>query len=450
MRSTLAKGVAAGALIALPVLNPVARAEKIPAPPAEQTVTASASVKELTLEQALAMAKRGNRSLAVDRTRLAQAKVSIDQAWSVLFPTVVAQGKYSRNNTEFVFALPGAGALTIQPYNQLDGAISASTLLFAPAVYPGLKAVEAGFEAAEEGNRASEDAVLYAVGQTFYAALIADEVMVARDSNIAVTQATLETAKTRFAAGAVTKLDVDRAELALLRAQQAKREAELGRAQYYRALATLIGAEGSFRVAAPTGADADSSGSVGNDLDLVLKLRPEFRALDAAAREAELERKAYLWRWAPSISAFGNARAFNYDNFARQNHAWVVGATLDWVLYDGGSRDNQRHLQLARLAESQARAEQLRESIRDDLANGKDTIATKRQAQLTAERSVTLAQETVDLTRTQYEAGSATQIDVLQAQDALIAAKDALARSHFDVALADLSLRRAAGTFPPR
>ena len=59
-----------------------------------------------------------------------------------------------------------------------------------------------------------------------------------------------------------------------------------------------------------------------------------------------------------------------------------------------------------------------------------------------------LAQETVELPRTQYEAGSATQIDVLQAQDALVAAQDELARAHFDVALADLTLRRAAGTFP--
>jgi outer membrane protein TolC len=39
---------------------------------------------------------------------------------------------------------------------------------------------------------------------------------------------------------------------------------------------------------------------------------------------------------------------------------------------------------------------------------------------------------------------------VLQAQDVLVGAEVALAQAHFDVALADLQLRRAAGEFPGR
>ena len=38
--------------------------------------------------------------------------------------------------------------------------------------------------------------------------------------------------------------------------------------------------------------------------------------------------------------------------------------------------------------------------------------------------------------RTQYEAGSVTQVDLLQAQDSLVAAQEALAQAHFDVAVA--------------
>ena len=50
--------------------------------------------------------------------------------------------------------------------------------------------------------------------------------------------------------------------------------------------------------------------------------------------------------------------------------------------------------------------------------------------------------------RTQYEAGSVTQVDLLQAQDSLVAAQEAIAQAHYDVAIADLTLRRAVGTFP--
>jgi outer membrane protein len=420
---------------------------------------AGEAVRTLTIEQALAMAKRSNRSLVAERARVAQAQTNMEQAWTVLFPTVAVQGKYTRNNAQVPFPafLAPAGAATggetkyIQPFNQLDGAVNASTLLFAPAVYPGLKAVKSGLVASEEGFRSAEDSVLFSVAQTFYAAAIADEVLAARDSTIEVAKVTLDTARTRFSAGTVTKLDVDRAELAVLSAEQAKRDAELAVSQSYRALATLIEADGPFKVLPPTRNFApDESDALGSDLGTVLKLRPEFRALEASARETDQERSADAWKWAPSISAFGNARIFNYDNFALQKHSWAVGATFDWVLFDGGTRDTQRHLQIAILAETMARAEVLRENIRDDIANGKVQVRTKHLAQLTAERSVGLAQETVDLTRAQYEAGSATQIEVLQAQDALVEAQNALARAHFDVALADLSLRRAAGTFPDR
>ena len=120
------------------------------------------------------------------------------------------------------------------------------------------------------------------------------------------------------------------------------------------------------------------------------------------------------------------------------------------MLYDGGARDAERHLANAQEEESRARAEVLRDSIRDDLANGRSLVETKQHAVSAASRSVELASETIDLVRTQYEAGTVTQVDLLQAQDGLVGAQEALAQSRFDLAVADLTLRRTAGTFPPR
>jgi outer membrane protein TolC len=127
-----------------------------------------------------------------------------------------------------------------------------------------------------------------------------------------------------------------------------------------------------------------------------------------------------------------------------------VGAQLDWLLFDGGTRDAQRHRADAQAREAQARAEVWRDSVRDDLFDAKNRLATKQHALKAAERSLTLARETLDLVRIQYEAGSITQVDLLQAQDALVLSQEVLAQAHFDVASADLMLRRAAGTFPGR
>jgi outer membrane protein TolC len=406
----------------------------------------AAGERELTLEQALELGKKRNKSMAAERARLEQAQTSLSSAWALLLPTIAAQGRYTRNYNEFSFATP-TGALLIQPVNQLDAVISFSAPLIVPAAYPGLKSVKANIASAEANYELSETNVLYAVAQAFYAAAVSDEVVLARESNIQVARATLENAKTRLSAGTVTKVDVDRAELSLIRADQAQREARQGREQAYRGLATLIQLEGPFRAVPPAALGAPPAEQ---PLETVLHLRPEFRALELSARAADLSATTDAWKWSPQISAFGNARKFNYQNFRRDEYSWAVGVQLDWLIFDGGNRDAQRHLANAQMDEAVARAEVLKDTIRDDLANGRSLVATKRQGVLAAVRAVELAKETIELVRTQYEAGTVTQVDLLGAQDALVGAQEALAQFRFDLAVADLTLRKTAGTFPPR
>jgi outer membrane protein TolC len=400
----------------------------------------------LTLDQVLQMARNRNRNLTVERARLAQAQTNVEQAWSTLFPTIAAQGKYTHNYKQ-VALLFGNSSLLLQPSEQLDVAGSVTMPIIAPAAYPALEAVKQGVRASEANYAVSETAVLTSVAQMFYAASIADEVVVARESNVEVAKATMKNAQTRFDAGTVTKVDMDRAQLALVRAEQLLREAEFGREKAYRGLSTLIQAQKPFKVSLPSVAPEPHDE---RELDMALKLRPEFRAVEATLKSAEAETRANGWRWAPTLSAFGNARKFNYDNFARDRYSWAVGGQLDWLLFDGGTRDAERHRAAAQADEARARAELLRDSIRDDLADGRRQLDTKLRGLEAAQRAVGLARETVELVRVQYEAGSVTQVDLLQAQDALVLSQEALAQARYDVAAADLLLRRAAGTFPPR
>ena len=408
---------------------------------------AAEGARELSLDEALAMAKKHSWNLTAGRARVAAAQTSISSAWALLLPTIAAQGRYTRNYDKFEFATGPTTTLLIQPVNQLDAGINFNAPLLVPAAYPGLQAVKGDVAAAEANYEVSVNDVLFAVAQSYYAAAISDEVLEARGSNIGVARATLANAKTRFSAGTVTKVDVDRAELALVRAEQLEREARHGRNRSYRALATLIGLDTPFKVALPAAA---APAPPADNVDSVLQLRPEFRAIQLSFQAADEHRKAEGWRWSPSLSAFGNARRFNYDNFKRDRYSWAVGLSLDWVIFDGGARDANRNRAKAQAEEALARAEALREAVRDDLANGRSLLETKQHAVDAATRSVALAKETIDLVRTQYEAGTVTQVDLLQAQDGMVTAEEALAQSRFDVASADLALRRAAGTFPPR
>ena len=178
--------------------------------------------------------------------------------------------------------------------------------------------------------------------------------------------------------------------------------------------------------------------------------RPELAAARETIAAADASVRASLWRWSPTLSAFGNLRGQNYTGFSGDKYAWGVGLQLDWLVYDGGVRDAQRHIAEAQAREAEARLELLADTVSDEVANARGSVDTKRKAVGAAQRAVELARETLRLIRAQYEAGTAKQLDVLQAQDVLVGAEVALAQSHFDVALADLQLRRAAGEFPGR
>jgi outer membrane protein TolC len=411
-------------------------------------VAAQSADAPLTLDRALDLARKHNRSLVVERARLAEAQTSVDQAWSALFPTVTSQAKYTRNYRGIAPLMFLGKTLELQSLNQWDFGVTAVAPLLVPAAYSALDAVKSGVHASEANYEVSEADLLVGVARAFLAAAVSDEVLVARRSSTSVAKETLQFAQTRLAAGTVTKVDVDRAELALVQDEQYEREAANGRVQAYRALGTLIGVEGPFTIQPelPTATPPDA-----NDVGSALHLRPEFRAVEATMKSAEAQSKARAWQWSPSLSAFGTARKWlNYDNFTGDRYMWAVGAQLDWLMFDGGTRDAQRHAASTQALQAQARLEVLRDSIRDDLANGDGTLRTKKQGLEAAERSVALARETLELARVQYESGTGTQLDLLQAQDAVVGAHLGLAQAHFDVAAADLALRHAAGTFPPK
>jgi outer membrane protein TolC len=444
--------------------------------------------RALTLDEALAIARRNNYDLRQAKERLAQSAVGIEQAWAPLLPTVGVQAKYTRNWREVTIdfssvadqvapALTGLATATIasgvqnaaplnsyidqvnammgaqsnpiviQKANQLDFAASATVPLVVPYAYEGLKAAKRNYASAEATFKVTEASILVGTAQAFFAAAGAEELVGARTHGIEVAQKTLDNARARLEAGVVNRVEVMRAELALVRAQQALREANDIRAQAYRSLTTLIQLKEPFKVVPPGRVDVRPQ-AIDELAREALQLRPEYAAYQRGIEAAHAQKNAAAWRWAPSLSAFGLLRFFNYPGFAGDNYAWNVGLQLDWAIYEGGLRDAARHQAAAIERENRLRLEQARDVLTDELYNARRAVETRQAALVTAERSVELSRSTLDLVRVQYEAGTATQLDLLQAQDALISTEVALAQARFDLLLADLTLRRSAGLFP--
>lgn len=437
----------------------------------------------LSLQEALDLARRGNRDLTQARARVEAAQAQVGVAMAALLPTASAQGKYTLNYKEVQLDFSAsnqpliglASALgsadpglkpaldqfsqqlsantptpaVIQARNQLDGVVAVTVPLVEPFAYPAVSSAKRAREAQEKNLEASDATVLLVAAQDFFAAAGSDEVVVARQHAAEVARSSLGDAKARAEAGTVNRVEVARAELQVVRAEQALVEAVASRNTTYRALATVIQLREPFRVA-PTDPPVTELGSPDRLAEEALTLRPEIAALDRTLAADQATADSNLWRWAPTLSGFGNLRGFNYAGFSGDHYSWALGLQLDWALYDGGIRDAQRHLALAQKREVLERQLALRDTVRDDVRNAHGNVYTRQRALDTATRSVALSKETLELVRAQHEAGTATQLDLLKAQDDLVGSEVALAQARFDLALAALTLQRNAGLFPPK
>lgn len=497
------------AAVATMLTAPMAQAQPAqPQAPADVTPQADAARpgRALTIAEALSVAHKNNRDLAQAKARVEQAHAGVLQAWVALLPQVSLQGKYTHNYKEvtldfsqqaalqklqgnlttdltgaaigaaaatgntavstalmndvnainsYITAHPSAassfgstsGPIVIQKQEQLDAGLTATVPLLVPWAYGALKAALATEDAGKANREVTEATVLYTTAQTYYACAGADEVVEARKHAVVLESKALDNAKARLEAGVVNRVEVTRAELQLVRAKQAVLEAQDAAAQSYRALGTILNMHDEVHVVDSEETRFDGQ-TVDSMTDQALRQRPEIPALQLTVRSYDLQRSSDAWKWAPTISAFGNARAFNYAGFSGDKYSWALGLELDWAIYDGGLRDGQRKLALAQRQEQEARLDLLRDQVRDDVYNADRNVRTKRSALDTAKRSVQLSKETLDLVQVQHDAGTATQLDLLQAQDNLVAAEVALAQARFDLSLGALSLERLSGAFP--
>ncbi|MFO0573791.1 MAG: TolC family protein [Polyangia bacterium] len=433
-----------------------------PQGPAAGERPAQGAPRNLTFDEALRLGEKENRDLQAARVRLKGAYSDVEKAIGTLLPTLTAQGKLTVNEPEVKLAFPaaftaacqtnpmapncsGTTDLTITPRTQLDAVIAANVPILTPAALPALQAVKLSFEAQKQQLVVTAVQILTTVATSFYTAAGTEEVVTARRHAIEVAQKTVDNARIRLSAGVVNKVEVTRAELALIQAQQRLRESEDGRAAAYRALATLLNLPpGPLKVVPPPDPKTELLGEE-ELVNTAVKQRPELANLSLLAQSAAKQALAQGLRWLPSLSGFGNIRLTNASGFAGRNDFYTVGLQLDWMVFDGLQRDAARHAADAQRMDAELRLAQFKKTISDEVINARESVATRKVGLSTAERSVQMARETLELVRTQYGAGTATQLDLLTAQDQLVQAELGLAQARFDLSQAVLNLRKALG-----
>jgi outer membrane protein TolC len=394
----------------------------------------------------------GARSYSADnkeaRANLAQQQAEVGVARGKVLPGLSLSGSYTRNQYESTVTLPGGLGvpptfITVTPKDQLNGAATLTVPLIDLAGWKRAEAARTSADASDAQARATALGTEGQVAQTYYQLLANMALVGASQRALDVAKVSLRIAEDRRAAGAAALLDVDRARAELESDFQQLAAADLQVSIAARALASLTGVT----------PDVSSGGSLGDDLHEEAPLErfdpggervPSLVAARRSRTAAEEQAAAQKLTLVPDVTGSFTEQATNAGGFVGHDAAWQGVVALRWS-FDFGTVPGIRSQEAAADA-ARAREQRAELAARDAIANAWNTVRTNiarsRSARTQAEVSAEAAQQALE----RYRAGTASQLDLLQAQRDAFAAEASRIQADANLVNARAQLRTATGT----
>jgi outer membrane protein TolC len=401
----------------------------------------------LDLTYSLAFALDNNFSIRQAKEQIRQQEGVILVVKSPLIPNVSAGGLYQRNATEIS---------TIGEDSDWAFNITARQTVFAGGgVVSGVKAQQLVMDAAVLELQAVINDALFDVRTKFYTVIVNREKIKVQEQNVELLQRQLQDVQNRFAAGTVSNFEVLRAEVALANAQPAlitaRNDYRLAIEELRQALGFVTTSEADVTKTPEFMGTLDfkpESFDLHSALATAREKRPDLARLQKLESSAEqgvfVNRASYY----PNVSLFGSygwTKAPVTLPHSSQLNGWTVGVQSQWNIFDGRATEG-------RVAQAKSLLEQAKLSLAEaQLAADVDvrrSISTFQQANELAEASkkvIEQAEESLRLANARFAAGTATQLDVLQAQTDLTTARLNQIQAFYGYNIAVATVRRAMG-----
>jgi outer membrane protein TolC len=416
-----------------------------------------AAPEELSLDAALRELEARSPGLAQVRGRVDEADARAAQARAPLVPSLFASAGWVRNRDEARFGLgPPLVPVSLERLIQPEEAFTVAGSVRVPLVVPGAWYELAAARAGERAAAASAEAALRdaraGLAQAAYAARAVEEVVTASEHAVRSAEELARSAERRVAAGTAAPLDALKARTEQVRRESdlARARAELGRVRL--ALGVALGREGPVRIAVldePPGGAPGAAADGGVDLagvrDEALGARPELAARRAQRELARAQVRAGWARLAPELSATGSVFAQDVPLPTGKEDGWRATVDLVWTIFDGGRREGRRREAEARAGSARAAEEAERLRVVQEVGDASRDLAVARERLRLAETQRRLAAEAAASARRSFDAGVASSLDVIDANDRLYLADVGLAEGRARLAQATIALDRAAG-----
>jgi multidrug efflux system outer membrane protein len=387
------------------------------------------SILDSLVDESLA----GNADLVIAAARVDEARALVGEAESGFFPTVDARGSATRqqNSQRTATAFPGVPTRFTDYRATLN--VSYEVDLFG-RLRAGARAARAELEASEAARDTVRLALAAQVAKSYYTLRALDEQIELTKTTLNLRENTLALQKKRFDGGVISEFEYRQieAEAAAARAQLPPLERDREREEA--ALALLLGRSPrqvfEEKIARKDSAEEKPTAPVlpsGVPSELLLRradlVEAERRLAAADARIAAARAEMF-----PSIvltGALGGESAALSNLFTGPAGIWSLGLALTQPIFAGGRL--QARTAAAEARERQAVA-QYQKAIQSAFSETRSALAAQSRSlesyEAESARAIALT-HTLRLARLRYDNGIASQLDVLDAERGLLAARSA-------------------------
>ncbi|MFA6959780.1 MAG: TolC family protein [Opitutaceae bacterium] len=422
----------------------------VPAVFAAEPVATSPNVpSRLDLKTAIAYALDNNFAIRQARERIKEQEGLIVEVKARAIPNASINSSYTRNDPEISQSVPATKqdwtiALQVRQALYAGGGVKAA-----------LDAQKVLREAALLDLKGTINDALLEVRTRFFNVLLAREQIKVQEENVKLLAEQLQNAKNRFEAGSVSNFEVLRAEVELANARpvliRARNSYRTSTDQLRQSIGYTNTSQENLRKTpefvgsldfTPTSYDLQAA------LDEARLNRPELlrlaKTIQAQARNIDYT-KANYQPTLDLVGAYGLYKDRTSDSFSDSREGWTVGVESTWAIFDGRATAGRVAQAKSQYRQADLRLKEQTLAVEVEVRTALSSLQEAAELADAATKVIEQAAESLRLADARYGAGSATQLDVLQAQVSLTKARDNQLQANYSYNVALANVRRAIG-----
>ena len=380
----------------------------------------------LSLESAISLALKENSDITIADYQVRTGEFAVKEAGGNFLPKLYLSANYNRNLNRQVIFLPDAfgtgGATKLGSDNDYRASINLAVPVFSNFNHVNKRFAETQLDYQNEAARHTRQKVVNASKKAYFNYLIAQEIVVVRQTQLANANEILEDIEKRKNRGTLTDYDLTAAKVQVAKVKTDLLEAQNNLMPFANTLKLMLGLSSKVKIKLTEPISQIETELVvkGNSHEILEQnstLKQLELDIDLSQKQVKLAKTAYY----PTLDAIGN---YNYqaqeDDFNLPDYQWVnsslIGLQLQISIFNGNITKNK--VQQAQIGESIAR-EQREYTTRalqmefEELLSKLDFATEKISVQL---ESMNLTEEALGLARKRYEYGKGTFLEVNDAE----------------------------------